>query len=154
MHVQPSVGGCVIAPPHPPEYGQGMLRVYSCCRQEQGSSSGCVLADVRAPVTGVQTSVTPPLSPPQMHVTAGSQPPRDTGYVSTLPGPSPSHQVYSLDCEMCYTTVGLQLTKVSVIDMTLEPVYEKVVKPRLPIVDYNTRYWSHTCCLATVLIRS
>lgn len=40
-------GETIIAVPcHAPEPGQGMVRVYSCCRQEQGSSSGCVLADV------------------------------------------------------------------------------------------------------------
>lgn len=56
---------------------------------------------------------------------------------------APSHRgcvVYALDCEMCYTTVGLQLTRVSVVDMHLEPVYETLVKPSHTIVDYNTRY--------------
>lgn len=47
--------------------------------------------------------------------------------------------VYALDCEMCYTTVGLELARVSVIDMSLEPVYETLVQPSHTIVDYNTR---------------
>ena len=76
-------------------------------------------------------------------MTAGECPTLDNGYVTT--GPPPTNDtyqaaVYALDCEMCYTTVGLQLTRVSVINMSLEPIYEKLVKPSHPIVDYNTRY--------------
>ncbi len=84
-------------------------------------------------------------------VTAGETQSRVSGYVSTSPwpetGPSSSsckprpqaESVYALDCEMCYTTKGLQLARVSVVDMHLKPVYEKLVKPSCPIVDYNTR---------------
>ena len=76
-----------------------------------------------------------------MHVTSGARPLRDSGYVCTPPPPSPSPQpvAYALDCEMCYTTAGLQLTRVSVVDMALRPVFESLVRPRHPIVDYNTR---------------
>lgn len=84
-------------------------------------------------------------SPPslQFHVTAGERPTLDKGYVTTEAPPTDSTyqpSVYALDCEMCYTTVGLQLTRVSVINMSLQPIYEKLVKPSHPIVDYNTRY--------------
>ena len=75
-------------------------------------------------------------------MTAGERLSLEKGYVITGPPPSDSaHQlaVYALDCEMCYTTLGLQLTRVSVINMALEPIYEKLVKPSHPIVDYNTR---------------
>ena len=79
----------------------------------------------------------------QMHVTSGPRPSRDSGYVQTLP-PPPGRKdyqssVYALDCEMCYTTAGLQLTRVSVVDLDLRPVYESLVRPSHPIVDYNTR---------------
>ena len=40
---------------------------------------------------------------------------------------------------MCYTTAGLELTRVSLVDMTLTPVYESIVLPPHTIVDYNTR---------------
>ena len=40
---------------------------------------------------------------------------------------------------MCYTTSGLELTRVSLVDMDLKPVYESLVLPPHPIVDYNTR---------------
>ena len=86
------------------------------------------------------------LSSLQFHVTAGERPTLDKGYVTTEAPPTDSTyhpSVYALDCEMCYTTAGLQLTRVSVINMSLQPIYEKLVKPSHPIVDYNTRYDFH-----------
>jgi len=52
-----------------------------------------------------------------------------------------SNNVYALDCEMCYTTKGLELTRISIVDMHLNEVYESLVKPDTQILDYNTR-WS------------
>lgn len=42
---------------------------------------------------------------------------------------------------MCYTTKGLEATRISVIDMKLNSIYEKIIKPSTKILDYNTR-WS------------
>lgn len=47
--------------------------------------------------------------------------------------------VYALDCEMCYTTFGLELTRVTVINTDLEVIYNKLVMPENEIIDYNTR---------------
>ncbi|XP_053683102.1 uncharacterized protein LOC128733493 isoform X2 [Sabethes cyaneus] len=51
-----------------------------------------------------------------------------------------SDGVYALDCEMSYTGRGLELTKVTVVSADGSLVYEKLVKPDIEIVDYNTRY--------------
>ena len=78
----------------------------------------------------------------QLHVTAGAALGREGGYAMTTSpeGNSDVGQVvYALDCEMCYTTAGLELTRVSVVDMALHPVYESIVRPSHTIVDYNTR---------------
>lgn len=47
--------------------------------------------------------------------------------------------VYALDCEMCYTTQGLELTRVTIINEDCNVIYETLVKPQNPIIDYNTR---------------
>jgi RNA exonuclease 1 len=52
-----------------------------------------------------------------------------------------SGNIYGLDCEMCYTTNGLELARVSIVDVNFRDVYEAVVKPNAQILDYNTR-WS------------
>jgi len=49
-------------------------------------------------------------------------------------------KVFALDCEMCYTTQGLELTRLTVIDFDLEQIIDLFVKPANPIVDYNTRF--------------
>ena len=79
-------------------------------------------------------------------MTAGVALGQDSGYAMTTSAAECNSAaglvVYALDCEMCYTTIGLELTRVSVVDMTLQPVYESFVRPSHTIVDYNTRYVS------------
>ncbi|XP_063725216.1 RNA exonuclease 1 homolog [Symsagittifera roscoffensis] len=48
--------------------------------------------------------------------------------------------VYAIDCEMCYTTMGIELTRVSVVNDKNDVCYDKLVKPKFPVVDYNTRF--------------
>ncbi|RMZ92893.1 RNA exonuclease 1 -like protein [Brachionus plicatilis] len=72
-----------------------------------------------------------------------------SGFVETQSPKSPlellnsksSRNIFALDCEMCYTTRGLELTRVSVVDLNCKTVYESLVKPDTQILDYNTR-WS------------
>ncbi|CAF4908119.1 unnamed protein product [Pieris macdunnoughi] len=48
--------------------------------------------------------------------------------------------MFGLDCEMCITNVGSELTRVSVVDEKYKLVYESLVKPYNNITDYLTRY--------------
>ncbi|XP_045454696.1 RNA exonuclease 1 homolog [Melitaea cinxia] len=94
---------------------------YQCCSQD-GTSDGCCIAS--------------------SHVYEYVDFENLKGYVKTLPPETvlEDYGVYSLDCEMCYTTQGLDLTRVTVINSACKVVYETLIKPLHPIIDYNTRY--------------
>jgi len=48
--------------------------------------------------------------------------------------------MFGLDCEMCYTVEGLEITKVTVVGIDGRLVYESLVLPENEILDYNTRF--------------
>lgn len=96
----------------------GFLNTYPCCKGD-AQSDGCQVH--------------------HCHVVAGVD---NEGYVRILPSQEKEeqHQVFALDCEMCYTTKGIELTRITVIDKTGTVAYESFVKPTSQILDYNTRF--------------
>ncbi|XP_063770168.1 RNA exonuclease 1 homolog isoform X2 [Pseudophryne corroboree] len=99
----------------------GMETRYSCCEAAVGSP-GCQMA--------------------KLHVHDGLKENLD-GFIKTLVKLQPSDGnpgIFSLDCEMCYTTHGLELTRVTVVGPSLQVVYDTFVKPDNEIIDYNTRF--------------
>ncbi|XP_061093910.1 RNA exonuclease 1 homolog [Conger conger] len=94
---------------------------YSCCSGAVGSQ-GCQVA--------------------KQHVQDGRKEALDS-YVTTFEKHLPfdgDAGVYALDCEMCYTKQGLELTRVTVINAELKVIYDTFVKPESKVVDYNTRF--------------
>uniref|UniRef100_A0A6I8P484 RNA exonuclease 1 homolog n=1 Tax=Ornithorhynchus anatinus TaxID=9258 RepID=A0A6I8P484_ORNAN len=94
---------------------------YSCCSGAVGST-GCQVA--------------------KQHVQDGRKE-NLGGFVKTfekLPSTAGYPGIYALDCEMCYTKQGLELTRITVINSDLKVVYDTFVKPDNKVVDYNTRF--------------
>ncbi len=46
----------------------------------------------------------------------------------------------AIDCEMVYTKLGLELARVSIVDLYGEPLYDEFVKPSMPVLSYNTEF--------------
>lgn len=96
------------------------------------TSYSCCAAGVGTP--GCQVS--------KQHVQDGRKESLD-GFVTTFSKMLPPHGnggMFALDCEMCYTKQGLDLTRVTVIDSEMKVVYDTFVKPESTVVDYNTRF--------------
>ncbi|KAL8203063.1 UNVERIFIED_CONTAM: hypothetical protein K2H54_038105 [Gekko kuhli] len=103
------------------DFPGGLETRYSCCEGVVGSP-GCQVA--------------------KLHVHDGRRENID-GFVKTFIKPPPlggNNGVFALDCEMCYTTRGLELSRVTVVDPSLQVVYDTVVKPDNEIIDYNNRF--------------
>uniref|UniRef100_A0A1I8P518 Exonuclease domain-containing protein n=1 Tax=Stomoxys calcitrans TaxID=35570 RepID=A0A1I8P518_STOCA len=106
--------------------GKCYVNIYSCCQGEE-SSEGCSQHPLHVwngAVVGINGPYndfvhTKPRSEKQKHK---------------------SPKIYAIDCEMSYTGLGLEVTKVSVVGYDGSLVYEHFVRPRAEIIDYNTRF--------------
>ncbi|KAL0088419.1 ribonuclease H-like domain-containing protein [Phycomyces blakesleeanus] len=98
-------------------------RVYSCCEESYGSE-GCVKGPHVYKDEDFET----------MH--------EKIGYVET-PAANPSKPrtgIVALDCEMGYTTAGMELIRLTVVGEQSKILIDEIVLPSHMIIDLNTRY--------------
>lgn len=109
--------------------GKINYKYWTCCKNSE-FSPGCMTA--------------------KAHVWNGLKPGQYNGplenFVHTVPSNESENNdnygtnIYAIDCEMCFTEQGLELTKVTVIDLYGNLVYDTLVKPKNKIIDYNTKF--------------
>ena len=109
------------------KYLNGRQESWTCCGQAE-FSVGCTVADNHV-WSGVHHGVNGPFLNFKRAKSCLS-----------VPGRVINPGVYSLDCEMCYTKNGLELVKITVLDISGNLVFESFVKPEARIIDYNTRF--------------
>ncbi|XP_023232958.1 RNA exonuclease 1 homolog isoform X1 [Centruroides sculpturatus] len=51
-----------------------------------------------------------------------------------------NYGIFALDCEMCFTIQGLEIAKISVVQSNGEIIYNTLVLPENPVIDYNTSF--------------
>lgn len=105
-------------------YRRGQADNYYYCCSSPAGTTGCCFADY--------------------HVTDYIDYENLNGYVTTMDKDESyvctSKDIFALDCEMCYTVAGLELTRVTIVNFEEKVVYDKLVMPQNKVIDYNTRY--------------
>lgn len=100
------------------------VNAHRCCQQPSGSP-GCMYANHHVTDSPLEAD-------------------KLTGFVRTIARPEEYRttraDVFALDCEMCYTTLGLELTRVTVVNFERKTVYDTMVRPDNKVIDYNTVY--------------
>jgi len=108
-------------------------RKYSCCgKRIKANSSGCETASSHV-WRGILYEISGQHK--DLEGFAKTRPPRNRAQPA-----DGNYGVYGIDGEMLFTTHGLQLCKITVVGIDGKLVYETLVHPEDPIVDYNTRF--------------
>ncbi|XP_037821672.1 uncharacterized protein LOC119610498 isoform X2 [Lucilia sericata] len=105
--------------------GKCYVNIYSCCQGEE-LSEGCSQHALHV-WNGIVVGINGPY----------------TDFVHTQrkdKGLKKHSKVYAIDCEMSYTGLGLEVTKVTVVGYDGSLVYEHFVRTQAEIIDYNTRF--------------
>lgn len=96
-------------------------RKYADCCRSRASSAGCTRNDYHVHRDQTQSC-------------------NFVGYVRTQSRSNTDRKVFALDTEMCFTTIGLELTQVTLLDYRGQVVYDELCKPSNRILNYNTKF--------------
>ncbi|RPB22632.1 hypothetical protein L211DRAFT_788438 [Terfezia boudieri ATCC MYA-4762] len=130
--------GRAVLPPRSMTMGLGgPEKSFTCCKQSVGQSAGCVtgeshvfkVGDVKRLAGQWQWVET---YPNNRATTDGGN--GNGGGVKVA-------RAFALDCEMCYTTLGMEMVRLTVVDFPGgEVVIDALVRPKGEILDLNTRF--------------
>ncbi|SJL01868.1 uncharacterized protein ARMOST_05192 [Armillaria ostoyae] len=98
-------------------------RLYSCCSKSVTENEGCI----RGPHVFYESD------PSALHARHS---------FSSLNSTSSAQEIVALDCEMIYTTGGMRVARVSVVDGTGAEVFDELVRmdDGVYVLDFNTRF--------------
>ncbi|KAG4303941.1 hypothetical protein PORY_002685 [Pneumocystis oryctolagi] len=100
-------------------------KIYSCCYENNSDSVGCMTFPHH-----VFKIISPSKLAAQIQFVI-SQEPTESQFLSAA----------VLDCEMIYTTGGMELARITIYDIDENLLIDKLIKPKNHIIDLNTR-WS------------
>ncbi|KAJ7665529.1 ribonuclease H-like domain-containing protein [Mycena rosella] len=102
------------------------MRVYRCCSRPAPDNDGCV----QGPHVFYESKAE------ELHARHAFS------YLKAPPSPSTVLDVASLDCEMIYTTGGMRVARVSVVDGEGAEVFDELVRmdDGVEVIDFNTRF--------------
>lgn len=99
---------------------RSVMPIHYCCKRSVGSS---------------------PCATAPQHVSEEIDPDNLTGFINTgLNTTVTEESIYALDCEMLFTTAGMDVAAISIVDSNCQLVYETLILPDAPIIDYNTEH--------------
>lgn len=102
------------------------VSIYTCCGNDQ-LSNGCSFGSLHV-WTGIKDGFNGPFD----------------RFISTktlnIENSDGNYGAYALDCEMSFTSTGLEATKVTLVNPDGQMAYEKLIRPTETIIDYNTRF--------------
>ncbi|KAG5513313.1 hypothetical protein PMAC_001376 [Pneumocystis sp. 'macacae'] len=100
-------------------------KIYSCCHENNTDSTGCITFPHHV-----------------FKITSPSKLAAEINFVmSQEPIQSSFLNAAVLDCEMIYTTGGMELARITIYDIYENLLIDKLIKPKNKIIDFNTR-WS------------
>ncbi|KAE9389632.1 hypothetical protein BT96DRAFT_967950 [Gymnopus androsaceus JB14] len=107
------------------------IRAYNCCSKDV-SDKGCV----QGPHVFYESE------PETLHLRHAFSRLGASSSSSSSTSPSEHLDVAALDCEMIYTTGGLRIARVSVVDGFANPVFDELVRmdDGVQVLDFNTRF--------------
>ncbi|CCJ30887.1 unnamed protein product [Pneumocystis jirovecii] len=100
-------------------------KIYSCCHESNTDSIGCITS-----LHHVFKITSPSKLAAEIKFVA-SQAPMQSSFLDAA----------VLDCEMIYTTGGMELARITIYDICENLLIDKLIKPKNKIIDFNTR-WS------------